>query len=186
MKKYIIMAGVNGSGKSTLYQMQENLKTMPRVNADEILRDFGDWRNHCDLMKAGKIAVRKMHEYFEKEITFNQETTLCGKSIISIIRNAKAKGYLIELHYIGLDSLEIAKMRVQHRAANGGHGIPDEDIEKRYKETFKNLEIVIPLCDLTVLYDNTEKIRRFAIYKNGKLLRLSKWLPKWYSNLTDK
>lgn len=183
MKKYIIIAGVNGAGKSTLYQMQENLKTMPRVNTDEILRDFGDWRNACDLMKAGKIAVRKLHEYFDKEITFNQETTLCGKSIIPMIKNAKEKGYHIELHYIGLDSVKTAKMRVKHRVLNGGHGIPDKDIEKRYKETFKNLIMTIPLCDLAVLYDNTVKICRFAIYKNGKLLRLSKQLPNWYINL---
>lgn len=185
MKKYIIIAGVNGSGKSTLYQMYENLKTMPRVNTDEILRSFGDWRNNCDLMKAGKIAVRKLHEYLDTGITFNQETTLCGKSIIHMIKSAKEKGYYIELHYIGLDSAEIAKKRVQYRVRNGGHGIPDKDIEKRYKETFENLVKVQSLCDLLVLYDNTEKISRFAIYKNEKLLRLSKKLPKWYNNLNN-
>lgn len=68
MIKYVLIAGVNGSGKSTLYQMQENLKTMPRVNTDEILRTFGDWRNHCDLIKAGKIAVRKLREYLDEDI----------------------------------------------------------------------------------------------------------------------
>ena len=38
MKKYIIIAGVNGVGKSTLYQTNENLKNIPRVNVDEIIR----------------------------------------------------------------------------------------------------------------------------------------------------
>ena len=37
---------------------------MPRVNTDEILQDFGDWRNISDVMKAGKIAVKKIAEYF--------------------------------------------------------------------------------------------------------------------------
>lgn len=41
MKKYIIIAGVNGAGKSTLYQTIENLKDMPRVNVDEIVRKIG-------------------------------------------------------------------------------------------------------------------------------------------------
>ena len=49
MKKYVIIAGVNGAGKSTLYQINDNLKNMPRVNVDEIVRDFGDWRDIRDV-----------------------------------------------------------------------------------------------------------------------------------------
>ena len=60
MKKYVLIAGVNGAGKSTLYQTIESLKDMPRVNTDEIVREFGDWKNTADVMKAGKIAVRKI------------------------------------------------------------------------------------------------------------------------------
>lgn len=58
MKKYILIAGVNGAGKSTLYQLLQSLHDMPRVNTDEILREFGDWRNTTDIMAAGKIAVK--------------------------------------------------------------------------------------------------------------------------------
>ncbi len=83
VKKYILIAGVNGAGKSTLYQSLQSLQGMPRVNTDEILRDFGDWRNMADVMTAGKIAVKKIARYFDEGITFNQETTLCGKSIIN-------------------------------------------------------------------------------------------------------
>ena len=60
MKKYILIAGVNGLGKSTLYQSLKSLQDMPRVNTDEILRDFGDWRNMADVMTAGKIEVKKI------------------------------------------------------------------------------------------------------------------------------
>lgn len=48
-------------------------------------------------------------------ITFNQETTLCGKSIIKNILKAKELGYFIELHYVGVESAQIAKDRVKHR-----------------------------------------------------------------------
>ena len=85
MKKYILVAGVNGAGKSTLYQSLQSLHDIPRVNTDEILREFGDWRNMIDVMTAGKMAVRKIARYFDKGTTFNQETTLCGKSILSNI-----------------------------------------------------------------------------------------------------
>lgn len=56
MKKYVLIAGVNGAGKSTLYQTLSNLQNMPRVNTDEILKEFGDWRNAA---RRGKWDTRK-------------------------------------------------------------------------------------------------------------------------------
>ena len=62
----------------------------------------------------------------------------------------------------------------------GGHGIADQDVDRRYMESLKNLKKVIRLCDLTALYDNTIEFRRFAIYKNGEVIRISKNIPEWY------
>lgn len=183
MKRYILIAGVNGSGKSTLYRLRDEWQNIPRVNTDEILKEFGDWRNTTDLIKAGKIAVRKLQEYLSMGVTFNQETTLCGKSVLSTIKKAKPLGYIIELHYVGVNSVEIAKERVSYRVLNGGHGIPSDDIERRYFETFENLKQVLPMCNLAALYDNSEKFRRFAIYKNGELVRLSSQKPEWFERL---
>ena len=44
---------------------------MPRINTDEILREFGDWKNTSDLMKAGRIAVERLNSYLSAGITFN-------------------------------------------------------------------------------------------------------------------
>lgn len=129
MKKYILYAGVNGAGKSTLYRTTRYQDMMPRINTDEILREFGYW---------------------------------------------------IELHYVGVDSPEIAKQRIAERVKMGGHGIPDKDVEKRFGESLSNLHKIIGLCDLAALYDNTNEFRRFAIYKSGEIVRLSKNIPDWY------
>ena len=180
MKKYIIIAGVNGAGKSTLYQTIESLKEMPRVNVDEIVREIGDWKNMSDVFKAGKIAVKRISQYFAESITFNQESTLCGQTIIRNILKAKELGYFIELHYVGVDSVEIAKERVKHRVQQGGHGIPESDIEKRYEETFTRLNSILKECNLIAFYDNTESFRRFAICKNGELVRISRNIPEWF------
>ena len=72
-----ILAGVNGAGKSTLYEALNELKGMPRINTDEIVKE-----------------------------------------------------------------------RVKIRINKGGHGISEEDIERRYVETFKNLKDVLKYCDL--------------------------------------
>lgn len=179
MKKYILYAGVNGAGKSTLYRTTRYQDTMPRINTDEILREFGDWRNTVDLMKAGRIAVERLNSYLQEGATFNQETTLCGHTILRTIHKAKQSDYWIELHYVGVDSPEIAKQRIAERVKMGGHGIPDKDVEKRFGESLSNLHKIIGLCDLAALYDNTNEFRRFAIYKSGEIVRMSKNIPKW-------
>lgn len=186
MKKYIIIAGVNGAGKSTLFQTIDSLKEMPRVNVDETIKEIGDWKKLEDVFKAGKIVVKKIAQYFDDGITFNQETTLCGHAIVNNILKAKKLGYFIEMHYVGVDSVEIAKARVKYRVEQGGHGIPEEDIEKRYCETFKQLNILLKECNLIAFYDNTESFRRFAICKNGELVRVSKKVPKWFSKVEAK
>lgn len=187
MRKYILIAGVNGAGKSTLYQTLQSLQKMPRVNSDEILREFGDWRNPDDVLIAGKIAVKKISEFIDENITFNQETTLCGRSILKNIKKAKEQGYFIELHYVGLERVEIAKDRVLKRVMQGGHGISENDIERRYIETFKNLRVILPICDLTAFYDNTIEFRRFAILQNGHSVRISQNIPQWYkTHILDK
>lgn len=185
MKKYILIAGVNGAGKSTLYQTLHFMQGMKRVNTDEILREFGDWRNPADIIKAGKIAVKKIDEYFSSGESFNQETTLCGRSAINNVKKATDNGYNIELHFVGVASAEIAKERVRSRVEHGGHGIPDNLIEKRFTESFRNVKQILPLCHLAVFYDNTDGFRRFAIYRNGMPAVLSRHVPEWYRRYVD-
>lgn len=57
-----IFAGVNGAGKSTLYSSKNgnNEQYGVRINTDEIVRTFGDWRNEADQVKAGRIAINKI------------------------------------------------------------------------------------------------------------------------------
>lgn len=76
--------------------------------------------------------------------------------------------------FISVDSAETAKQRVEERVQNGGHGIPASDIEKRYIESFANLQYLLQECDLAVFYDNTD---RFDIFHKGKLVRLSQNVP---------
>lgn len=186
MKKYILIAGVNGAGKSTLFHVLDELKDMPRVNTDEIVKQYGDWNNISNTFKAGKQAVKMLDEYFSNHITFNQETTLCGNHILKNIRKAKTLGYYVELHYIGVENVEIAKKRVAHRVSVGGHGIPEKDIERRYMETFENLNKIISEFDRISFYDNTTEFERFAVVEGGKTVILVKDIPKWFEKVNVK
>ena len=79
IEEQILFAGVNGAGKTTLYQTKPHIHNMAQVNLDEIVRKNGDWKNQGDIMEATREAVSMIKNYFETGISFNQETTLCGK-----------------------------------------------------------------------------------------------------------
>lgn len=100
MKRYILFAGCNGVGKSTLYQTNDMFLDMPRVNMDEIVREFGSWKNQADVFKAGKIAISKISEYFKAGESFNQEVTLCGQSVWQNVKKAKELGYFVEMYIV--------------------------------------------------------------------------------------
>ncbi len=185
MPKYILIAGVNGAGKSTLYYILDNLHDMPRINIDEIVREFGDWKNPSDVMEAGKIAVKQLRQLLEERRSFNQETTLCGKSILKSIKKAKCLGYQIEVHYVGVDSADTAKLRVKERIKNGGHGIPDKDIERRYLESIFNLKYIMSYCDTIFFYDNTRLFNCFAVYKSDGDMVIYPDVPAWFQMITE-
>ena len=171
-KYFYIFAGVNGAGKSTLYKtnfLNKDIKNTIRINTDEIVYSFGDWKSNIDQIKAGKIAIQLRNKCFLEEKSFNEETTLTGKTILKIINKAKYLGYKIHLYYIGIDNPEIAKERVKNRVARGGHGISPEIIEKRYYESLQNLEKLIYQCDSIEIYDNSEKFIRIFYYENKQI-----------------
>lgn len=60
------------------------------------------------------------------------ETTMSGKYLIRVIENAKELGYKIVIFYLYLENVQNNIARVQNRVLNGGHNIPQRDIERRY------------------------------------------------------
>ncbi|WP_426711177.1 zeta toxin family protein [Cetobacterium sp. SF1] len=186
---YTLFAGVNGAGKSSLYNnliltMDKQLLGK-RINTDEIVKEIGDWKRDTDQMKAGRIALEKIKEFFLNKITFNQETTLCGNSILRTIKKAKDLGYTIDLHFVSVDSPEIAKERVHQRVLKGGHGIPEESIERRFYESRENLKKIISLCDKITIYDNTTTLETKVYIKNNKLLYKSNKTSLWLENFIE-
>ena len=119
-------------------------------------------------------------------MSFNQETTLCGHMIFRNIKKAKQLGYEIDLNYVGLDSVELAKERVAIRVQNGGHGIPDEDIERRYYESIKNLELMIPICEHVKIYDNSRSFIKIASFAGGKCIDRAEYISEWCKAIVER
>ncbi|MEX6494548.1 zeta toxin family protein [Fusobacterium animalis] len=184
-KNFYIFAGVNGSGKSTLYKtnfLNKDIKNSIRINTDEIVYSFGSWKNSIDQIKAGKIAIQLRNKCFLEEKSFNEETTLTGRTILKIIDKAKDLGYKIHLYYIGIDNPEIAKERVKNRIARGGHGISPDVIKKRYYESLKNLEKIIHQCDFIEIFDNSKKFIRIFYYEDNQVFENDIAKVNWIKN----
>lgn len=180
-KNLYLFAGVNGVGKSTMYnsQIEEGIKQSIRINTDEIVRTFGDWKNNADQIKAAKIAIKLRNHCFEEGKSFNEETTLTGKTILKTIDKAKELGYKIYLYYIGVDSPEIAKERVRNRVLKGGHDISSEVIEKRYYESLENLKKIISKFDYVDIYDNTDIYKLVFSFANNEIIENSISSSEW-------
>ena len=174
MKKvFYLFAGVNGAGKSTLYNsesLNNDIKNTIRINTDEIVREIGDWKNNSDQLKAAKMAINLRNECFLYGKSFNEETTLTGKTILKTIDRAKELGYELQLFYVGVSSTEIAKERIKSRVEKGGHHIENDIVEKKYYESLKNLKEILLKFDKVYLYDNSKKYKNIFSFSNNKIL----------------
>lgn len=108
---------------------------------------------------------------------------ICGKSILRFVKHAKESGYVLELYYVGVDSADIAIERVHQRVKDGGHGVPDDDIVRRYSESLSRLLEILPLCEKADLYDNTSTFNKVAVYQRGKWTQIADTLPAWAERL---
>jgi predicted ABC-type ATPase len=177
---YTIIGGINGVGKSTIYStlsVNEKLVLGERVNVDEIASGIGDWRDVDVQFKAAKEAVSLINKNIKAGVTFHQESTLAGRTIINTIKVARKRGYAIHLWYIYVDNVLIAKQRVANRVANGGHGILHDIIDKRSLTSLKTLVEIIPLCDEIKIYNNTTILTIMGRIINNKIVYLDKSIP---------
>ena len=101
-----------------------------------------------------------MAQLLSEDASFAFETTLASKSILKLIKKAHDAGYAIELIYIALPDVALARRRVAKRVAAGGHDIPGDVIERRFARSLDNLiNRYIDAVDEWRVYDNasTEK-----------------------------
>ena len=183
---FTIIAGINGAGKTSLYRVLKDSKDLGvRVNIDELAKSYGDWNDPRAQIFAGRAAMASIAANIEDGISFHLETTLPGAAILKQIREAKEHGFEIRLIFVGVDDIQVAIRRVHQRMANGGHGIADEFIIKRFSQLNRNLKSVLPLCDHAILFDNTVKFRQIAILEDKRLIDCDRDLPYWFIDLID-
>lgn len=157
-RKVIIIAGPNGAGKTTFArEFLPNEAGCPVfVNADLIAAGLSPFAPETAALRAGRLMLREIDRHFAAGASFAFETTLAGRGYLPRIGNWQRAGYRVELIFLQLASADEAVARVAQRVKQGGHGIPDGVIRRRFAAGIENLRrYYAPLVDSWVLYDNS-------------------------------
>jgi len=168
-KTLFIIAGANGSGKTTFAKEFCKINNLEFLNTDEIAK-------HCKSdIEAGRNFLKTVRDKLNQNNSFVIETTLSGKYIKSVIREAKLKGFQTTLIYIFLSNVKENIARVKQRVVKGGHNVPIEDIKRRYfrsKRLF--LEIKNEVDNWSLIFNGEDDFVLVADSKNVYLPDLYK------------
>ena len=180
MKVYTIIGGVNGVGKSSFTGVLKGSRSDLGiiVDVDKITAELG-----AGALAGGKAALKKINECIDKGVSFTQETTLSGRKTEATTKQCRDQGYHVRLFYIGLDTAAESLARIQNRVRRGGHDIPENDVERRFAGRWEAVAKILPYCDEAEFYDNDNGFVKVAEYRNGELLPMGNYRPRWLLDL---
>jgi len=187
-KNLYIIAGCNGAGKTTasFTILPDILDCREFVNTDEIAKGLSPFQPEKVAIEAGKIMLGRIKHLLNENVNFAFETTLASKTYKNTILKAQTAGYNVTLLFFWLQTVELAKKRVEKRVAEGGHNIEPEVIERRYLAGIRNLfDIYLPIADEVFIYDNSNGnheliakkvgISKITIFNDNKYDKLKKY-----------
>ena len=179
----IAIAGPNGAGKSTLYQCQISYTGLPFVKADVIAAETG-----VGVYEAAEVAETIRRERFARRESFIFETVFSDPVAekLSFLEDAIGAGYTVVLFFVGISSPEVSIDRVGMRVIQGGHGVPEDKLVKRYPRVMENLRLAMLRLPLVVVYDNDDlrEPHRFCLAAGlGQVSERSGAMPEWLQSL---
>lgn len=151
-----LLGGCNGAGKTTLArELLPRLGLMRFLNADEMARGLSPLDPSLSAFRAGRLLLEEARALIAAKASFALESTLSGKTHVALVRQAKAQGYRVVLHYIVIGSAAQAVERVALRVRLGGHHVPEDDVRRRFDRSRRHfLADYLPLADEWGLWDN--------------------------------
>jgi predicted ABC-type ATPase len=137
-----LIAGPNGAGKSTFAEeyLPGEAGMENYLNADLIAAGLSPFAPEKAAIEASRILLERIRTCVKRGDSFALESTLSGRAHLHLMSEAKQSGYRVVLHFLRLPSVELAKERVLNRVDEGGHSIPPEVIERRFKRGLHNLD----------------------------------------------
>ena len=151
-----ILAGPNGAGKTTFATefLPDFAQCREFVNADLIAAGLSPFAPDAQALRAGRLVLTRIKELSAARRDFGFETTLAGRSYMKLLSDLSGMGYDLELFSLWLPSADLAVARVANRVRQGGHGIPEVTIRRRFDSGLRNLfRLYRRLIDALWLYN---------------------------------
>jgi predicted ABC-type ATPase len=180
----VVVAGPNGAGKTTFVERFLKTTGLRVVNPDQIARALAPDAPETVAYEAARLADTVRRDLLERGAPFCMETVFSDPQgeKLEFLRDARTKGYVVFLIFIGLATSELSLARVIQRVEAGGHDVPDEKLVTRFPRTFRNLRAAVAFVDYAWLFDNSsadEPYRFVAEFTAGTLARRGKFRPAW-------
>jgi predicted ABC-type ATPase len=129
----VLLAGPNGAGKTTASSLLLG-SSVPFLNADLIAADLRRSRHSGAAVDvaAGRQLLAELAARVSQRQSFCVETNLAGRGWVHHIEEWRDVGYHVTLQFLALVDADTAIARVAQRVSQGGHGVPEEVIRRRY------------------------------------------------------
>ena len=182
MAKLFVIGGCNGSGKSSFASAitPNGLESFDYdkefLNIYNSMRD-SELRTAIAHNKTRTLLETSVTSAIENDLDFCYETNF-NSTPMFWPEKFRAAGFELNLFFFCLDSLDKAKERVRIRVENGGHFVPDKEIEERYKLGYQNLNIEFSQFNFVHLLDSSfhkEEPHHILSIQNGQLIHLSEF-----------
>ena len=175
MPRLYIIAGPNGAGKTTFAKefLPHYAKCQNFVNADLIASGLAPFSPANASIKAGKLLLAEIDSFISRKVDFAFETTLAGKAYVNLIKEAKLKGYHVHIFFLWIPSLSLAKERIKQRVLQGGHHVPDIDVQRRLERSLNNFfSLYNSMADAWDFFDNSGMKPLLVAKSNEKGLQI--------------
>lgn len=182
-----LIAGPNGSGKTTSYEILRdsgNIDSKTKfINPDEYAKRLANQYGFTNVnelpiklkasvdIQAAKIALNERATCFKRKQDMIIETTASSRGTIKLIEEAKAKGYLVETHFVTLKDVALNNLRIQKRAAEGGHFVAPEIVERRFAKALELMPEILAKSDIATLIDNSKNHEK-VLSKDSKSIKI--------------
>ena len=168
---FTVIGGPNGVGKSTyMDRLAAAGYSLGEVVDPDVIAAALPEPDATRDARAGRETLRRTRALILSGQTFSRETTLSGREILRTMQAAKKAGFRVSLFFLGVDSLETSRRRVEDRVRKGGHGIPRQVQERRFDRSFANAARAARIADTTVsVHSREEQFQSVGMARHGMM-----------------
>ena len=155
------------------------------INADLIAQGVSPFSPESAAFRAGRLMLEQIEFFASRGESFGFETTLSGRSYLSLIRRLKKRGYQVHFYFLWVPSVALALERVHSRVSLGGHDVPAPIVRRRFDRSIRNFLVLYrPLADSWTLYDNTLRIPTIIASEERNERQI--FAPEMYNEIVER